>query len=630
VRRELAEVWAGAQPEEGVELPRLIDDEWHTLNPEDWVVTDENGEGWLDIQIGDEECLRVYVFQSSKLIKAACPKSAYQGDNVACHLEGTDAFNNTCASQVVIQTLSADIVLEGTWLSVTYLPDRQLSLIMVLEGQAVVQSVTDIQDRTLGEEIVVAEDQFLFTMPDNRLEEIGSLSPRQAQPVEDLPAVLDELDLRPWIYRISDRADEDVQVQLGVPPQIVGVEFPDQVPADSTEDNPATWSVRFEDLDGDIVSAEGRVIEEETGPGSRFEEIRVQLDTDKREDALELIAWCGGTVGVATYELTLIDEAGYRSLPEEFTFRCVEGTPTPTWTPTATPTPSPTATFTPSPTPTITPTSTPVPSGQIYFVSARSGDRELYRMNANGSGVTRLTFVSGDDNRPDPSPDGNRIAFASSRDGDWDIYDMPNTPGGTAFKIAGPGSANEFDPDWSPDSELIAYTSAQDGDYEIYVSDTDVIDGPDVTQLTFNSATDGCPDWSPSGSRIAFSSDRSGNREIYVMNANGTGQTRLTDHPALDNCPTWSPDGQEIAFRSDRDGDAEIWIMDANGSNLRQLTHNTLPDWAPAAWSPSGHWLAFYTNRGGDWEIYLISVDGIAEFALTNNSSYDAYPAWLP
>ena len=99
----------------------------------------------------------------------------------------------------------------------------------------------------------------------------------------------------------------------------------------------------------------------------------------------------------------------------------------PTNTPVPTPIPSPTATPThtptPIPSPTATPTHTPA-SGRIVFMSEQDGDWEVYVMNADGSGVTRLTDNEADDTGPRWSPNGRRIAFSSNRDGDWDIYVM--------------------------------------------------------------------------------------------------------------------------------------------------------------------------------------------------------------
>jgi len=89
----------------------------------------------------------------------------------------------------------------------------------------------------------------------------------------------------------------------------------------------------------------------------------------------------------------------------------------------------------------------------------------------------------------------------------------------------------------------IAFASDRDGNYEIYVMNPD---GSGQKRLTNNSAADFAPSWSPDGKRIAFTSDRDGNGEIYLMNADGTGVRRLTNSPANDGGPSWSPDGHGI------------------------------------------------------------------------------------
>jgi TolB protein len=120
-------------------------------------------------------------------------------------------------------------------------------------------------------------------------------------------------------------------------------------------------------------------------------------------------------------------------------------------------------------------------------------------MKADGSDVRRLTEDEGDDTAPTWSPDGSRIAFASTRGGDSDIYVM-------------------------------------------------AADGSGVTRLTSSPANDGEPAWSPEGNRILFTSSRDEDEEIYVMNADGSGITRLTYHPGVDAGPNWSPDGTRIVF----------------------------------------------------------------------------------
>ena len=127
----------------------------------------------------------------------------------------------------------------------------------------------------------------------------------------------------------------------------------------------------------------------------------------------------------------------------------------------------------------------PLPHGLIVFESARDGNREIYVMNADGTGVARLTNH--------PESDGS--------------------------------------PNWSPDGRQIVFTSSRTGDSEIYVMNAD---GSDVTRLTDNPRSDWLPDWSPDGRRIVFQRPvpRDGDWEngwdfaIYVMNADGSDMIR--------------------------------------------------------------------------------------------------------
>ena len=182
------------------------------------------------------------------------------------------------------------------------------------------------------------------------------------------------------------------------------------------------------------------------------------------------------------------------------------------------------------------------PDGQrIAFDSVRGGTEDIYVMNVDGSNVTRLTNQDGAG--PAWSPDGRRIAFHSNRDGDaggdgWpssEIYVM-DADGSNVTRLTN-HSEDDMSPAWSPDGQRIAFESKRDGNWEVYVIDAD---GSNVTRLTNHSGLDASPAWSPDGRRIAFHSDRNGNVEIHVMDADGSNVTRLTNHPSQDGNPAWT------------------------------------------------------------------------------------------
>jgi Tol biopolymer transport system component len=259
---------------------------------------------------------------------------------------------------------------------------------------------------------------------------------------------------------------------------------------------------------------------------------------------------------------------------------------------------------------------------RIAFVSGRDGNQEIYVMNQDGSGQTRLTTEPAADADPDWSPDGRRIAFHSERDGNSEIYVM-NADGSDQVRLTR-HRAVDRNPTWSPDGTKLAFESFRDGNRELYVMNAD---GTGQVRLTVAKAQDFDPAWSPDGNRIAFASDRDRNYEIYVINADGTGETRLTFTTATEFNPNWDPTGSRLAFHSNRDGDFEIFVMNADGSNPVSLTANTSSDYNPA-WSPDGTRIAFQSDRDGDSEIYVMNANGTGQTRLTRNSGEDIVPDW--
>ena len=265
------------------------------------------------------------------------------------------------------------------------------------------------------------------------------------------------------------------------------------------------------------------------------------------------------------------------------------------------------------------------PAGdRIAFESSRDGNYEVYVMDSDGSNPTNLTPSSGSDGKPAWSPAGHRIAFESYRDGNYEVYVM-DSDGSNPTNLT-QNSGVDRKPVWSPAGDRIAFESSRDGNYEVYVMDSD---GSNPTNLTQNADDDGKPVWSPAGDRIAFESYRDGNYEVYVMDSDGSNVTNLTQNPGFDGKPAWSPAGDRIAFESNRDESYDTYVMDSDGSNLINLTQGT-GGWS-SAWSPAGDRIAFVSSRDGEFEIYVMDSDGSNVTNLTQNAGYNIWPlVWSP
>ena len=285
-----------------------------------------------------------------------------------------------------------------------------------------------------------------------------------------------------------------------------------------------------------------------------------------------------------------------------------------------------------SPTPTIIPTLAPIVlDGRIAFSSEREGNNEveeIYVMNADGTGVSQLTYRPGDDGPEDSfspvwSPDGQRIAFSSYRNWISDIYVM--NADGTGVSRLTDGTGDSFDPAWSPDGKRIAFSHSKAGiAQEIYVMNAD---GTGVSRLTNENGYSSTPAWSPDGQRIAFDLDINRNIDVYVMNSDGSNLTRLTNHYASDWAPAWSPDGRRIAFVSARSHIYKIYVMNVDGSQQTRLTTQTGYHGDPT-YSPDGRYIAFNTQRDGNYEIYVMNADGSNPTRLTNHPGQDSDPDW--
>jgi len=278
------------------------------------------------------------------------------------------------------------------------------------------------------------------------------------------------------------------------------------------------------------------------------------------------------------------------------------------------------------------------PASGIAFVSERDGNPEIYHIQPDGSGLTRLTDAPKQDLDPAWAPDGRQIAFRSRRDGSSDIFVMAADGRRPRNLIEDPQDSldDEFAPVWHPDGEILAlytdrYAISTCAAHQLALmpvtggaENIELAPVPPGNQISFAWSPGGAslvfsaarcdgtgtqlylwereydfvtpltagifpaalyPAWSHDGRYIAFAAGERRDMDIYVLDTLDETLNNLTNHVARDTQPTWSPDGAQIAFVTDREGNDEIYVMDADGSNLRNLTQHPARDFSPA-WSP--------------------------------------------
>lgn len=268
-----------------------------------------------------------------------------------------------------------------------------------------------------------------------------------------------------------------------------------------------------------------------------------------------------------------------------------------------------------------------ITESKIFFVSSRTGNKEVWGMDYDGAGEHQITKLGSISLSPRISPDGARIAFSSFARGGPDIM-MYSLELGRQVTFPNYGGTN-LSPAWSPDGSRIAFSSSRNGDPEIYIADSN---GGNLKRLTAFRGPDVSPVWNPkTGGQIAFVSGRTGLPQIYIMDADGTNVQRMTDEGYAVS-PSWSPNGQFLTFAWIRKygpgapGAQDIYIMDVASRQWVQLTHaggrNDFP-----SWSPDGRHVVFQSNRSGSDQIWTMLADGSQQRQLTN-SGKNTQPNW--
>jgi TolB protein len=264
---------------------------------------------------------------------------------------------------------------------------------------------------------------------------------------------------------------------------------------------------------------------------------------------------------------------------------------------------------------------------KIFFVSERTGHKEIWTMDYDGFNQGALTHLGSISLSPRVSPDGSRVAFSSLAKTGWEIM-MYSLDLGRLVAFPKYGGTN-LSPAWSPDGTKLAFSSSRSGDPEIYVSDAS---GTNLKRMTAFPGPDVSPVWNrKTGAQIAWVSGRTGLPQIYIMDADGVNVQRITDEGYAVS-PGWSPNGQLLSFAWIRHygpgapGAQDIYLMDIASKQWAQLTHDGGRNDFPC-WSPDGRHIIFQSNRSGTTELWTMLADGTNQKQLTFIAS-NSQPNW--
>lgn len=265
---------------------------------------------------------------------------------------------------------------------------------------------------------------------------------------------------------------------------------------------------------------------------------------------------------------------------------------------------------------------------KIFFVSDRTGHKEIWSMDYDGSNQQQLTRYNSISTFPVVSPDGSKVAFTTYYQGLPRIF-VHSTETGRKLVFYNQNGASSAPSDFTPDGkQLLLYSNS--GGLPFFQIFSASADGGNLHRISSVRAIEVEPKVNPKNpSEVVFVSGRSGPAQIYRMNIDGADIVRLTNGEGEAGNPSWHPDGQRIAFKWTRGfepGNYNIFIMDIASRAVTQLTHGEGRNENPV-WAPDGVHIVYSSKRGRTTQIYTMLADGTGQKQLTQSGNNEK-PVW--
>ena len=236
----------------------------------------------------------------------------------------------------------------------------------------------------------------------------------------------------------------------------------------------------------------------------------------------------------------------------------------------------------------------------VFYHAQGAGRSSLHRADTDGDGsvlrITRIVDDAANNYHVRPSPDGNRIAFDSDRDGVRGVY-VANSDGTEVRRVSPEGYAAV--PSWSPDSRKLAFVrESRPKVWNLWTLDLASGDLRQITNHRYGQPWGGS--WFPDGRRIAYSHE-----DRLVIRDLESGRERSFATPVkghLVRTPAVSPEGRRIVFQVHRSG---TWLLELPGGAMRKILDD--PSAEEYTWAPDGKRVAYHSRQSGTWGVWVMA-----------------------
>ncbi|MEP7015651.1 MAG: biopolymer transporter Tol [Verrucomicrobiota bacterium] len=253
-------------------------------------------------------------------------------------------------------------------------------------------------------------------------------------------------------------------------------------------------------------------------------------------------------------------------------------------------------------------------TSKIAFIATRSGKKEVYVADYDGSNTHQMTHDGVISVHPAISPDGRRVAYTGYQSGYPDVYviDLGSGARNKIVNFPGTNSGAAF----SPDGGKLALSVSKDGNPELY---TVSAGGGGARRLTHTRGVESGPSWSPSGDEIVYSFDDGHGPQLYRVSSGGGGGSPISTGHGYCTEPNWSPDGKKIAFNVRGGGEFQVAVLDLGGGGTHIVSSGENPAWG----ADSRHIIC--TQGGG---LYLIDAVTSRKSKIVDGLGKITEPSW--